>query len=47
MEEQVKLEFRWVALSELSAINLRPTFLQTSLAGSSLLFSHEVQREYE
>ncbi len=47
MEAQVKLEFRWVALRELAAINLRPTFLQDSLTGSSLLFSHEVQREYE
>lgn len=47
IEDDVQLEFRWVALKELAAINLRPTFLQASLTASPLLFSHARQREYE
>jgi len=47
MEDHLKLEFRWFALAELRSINLRPTFLQASLAASPPLFSHAVQREYQ
>jgi ADP-ribose pyrophosphatase YjhB (NUDIX family) len=47
MEDHVALEFRWIALTELAAVNLRPTFLHASLVASPLLFSHAVQREYE
>ena len=46
-ESHLKLEFRWVSLRELEAINLRPTFLQTSLLANPLRFSHAVQREYQ
>ena len=46
LESHLNLEFRWFALEDLAAINLRPTFLQASLAANPLVFSHAVQREY-
>ncbi|HSW03928.1 NUDIX hydrolase [Aquabacterium sp.] len=46
LEGHLGLEFRWFALAELGAINLRPTFLQRSLMASPLVFEHAVQREY-
>lgn len=47
IEKDLNLEFRWFALAELAAINLRPTFLRDSLVANPPVFSHEVQREYE
>ena len=47
IEEHVTLEFRWAALNELAALNVRPTFLRTSLLADPLRFSHAVQREYD
>ncbi|MEK8032745.1 NUDIX hydrolase [Ideonella sp. DXS29W] len=46
VEGHLGLEFRWLALGSLGAMNLRPTFLQVSLAANTLGFSHQVQREY-
>jgi len=47
IEEHLNLEFRWFPISELAAVNLRPTFLQTSLVANPVVFAHAVQREYE
>jgi len=47
IENHLNLEFRWFALPDLASINLRPTFLQVSLATNPLVFSHAIQREYE
>jgi 8-oxo-dGTP pyrophosphatase MutT (NUDIX family) len=46
IEHQRNLVFRWVPVHALGSINLRPTFLRTSLAADPPVFSHEVQREY-
>ncbi|MBD9664252.1 ADP-ribose pyrophosphatase YjhB (NUDIX family) [Variovorax beijingensis] len=46
IESHLDLEFRWFPISELAAVNLRPTFLPASLAADPLAFSHAVQREY-
>lgn len=46
IENGVALEFKWVALATLASIDLRPTFLQTSLRAEPPVFSHAVQREY-
>jgi len=46
IESHLGLEFRWFPLAELSSIDLRPTFLRTSLLAEPLVFSHAVQREY-
>jgi ADP-ribose pyrophosphatase YjhB (NUDIX family) len=46
IESHLDLEFRWFALAELARVNLRPTFLQDSLASGTPRFSHAVQREY-
>src|SRR4051794_5094257 len=46
IEQHLGLEFRWFARRELGSINLRPTFLQSSLASRPPRFSHAVQREY-
>jgi 8-oxo-dGTP pyrophosphatase MutT (NUDIX family) len=47
IESDVKLEFRWFPIRSLGSVNLRPTFLQASLAVSPPTFSHEIQREYK
>jgi ADP-ribose pyrophosphatase YjhB (NUDIX family) len=47
IESHLKLEYRWFPISELASVNLRPTFLQASLAANPLVFSHAIQREYE
>ena len=46
VESHLDLEFRWFPITELAAVNLRPTFLPASLAADPLVFSHAVQREY-
>lgn len=46
IESHLELEFRWFPITELAAVNLRPTFLPASLAADPLVFSHAVQREY-
>ena len=46
IESHLDLEFRWFPITELAAVNLRPTFLPASLAADPLVFSHAVQREY-
>ncbi|MET3442693.1 ADP-ribose pyrophosphatase YjhB (NUDIX family) [Variovorax paradoxus] len=46
IESHLDLEFRWFPVTELAAINLRPTFLPASLAANPPVFSHAVQREY-
>jgi ADP-ribose pyrophosphatase YjhB (NUDIX family) len=46
LEHELGLEFRWFPVHDLTKINLRPTFLRTSLAASPLVFGHAVQREY-
>jgi ADP-ribose pyrophosphatase YjhB (NUDIX family) len=46
LEDHGKLEFRWIALTDLGSIDLRPTFLKTSLAENPRVFSHKVQREH-
>jgi len=47
IESHLDLEFRWFPITELAAVNLRPTFLPASLAADPLVFSHAVQREYQ
>ena len=47
VERELNLEFRWFPVQGLASVNLRPTFLRTSLTESPLVFEHAVQREYE
>jgi len=47
IESHLSLEFRWFPVTELASINLRPTFLRTSLGAEPLVFSHTVEREYQ
>jgi ADP-ribose pyrophosphatase YjhB (NUDIX family) len=45
VEGSKRLEFRWFPRSELSQVNLHPSFLRTALAKPRLLFEHVVHRQ--
>ena len=42
-----RLEFRWFAVEQLTALDLRPSFLRQSLSQPDLQFQHVVQRDPE
>jgi len=44
IEGSSRLEFRWFPRSELSEVNLHPSFLRTALAQPNLVFKHVVHR---
>ena len=44
VEGERRLEFRWFPLAQLTEIDLRPSFLQQSLADPALQFKHVVQQ---
>lgn len=46
IEKGVSLEFRWFPQDGLASANLRPTFLQASLAVDPPAFVHAVQRDH-
>lgn len=45
VEGSSRLEFRWFSRSNLSEVNLKPSFLQTALAKPNLAFEHVVHHD--
>lgn len=45
VESNSRLEFRWFPRSELSQVNLHPSFLRAALAKQNLVFEHVVHRQ--